>query len=112
MNDHFAMPWLLPPPSDFKARAKALAVSSTPIDSEARRLSSFALGLTELSTLGKAARAQKNFLTARAGFTPFRLGIVSSHTMDYVAAALPATGLRHGLIIDVKVAAFGRLLRS
>jgi FkbH-like protein len=108
MNDPFAMPWLLPPPSDFKARAKALAVSSTPDDSEARRLSSFALGLTELSTLGKVARAQKDFLTAKAGFTPFRLGIVSSHTMDYLAAALPGTGLRHGLVIDVKVAAFGQ----
>jgi FkbH-like protein len=104
------MPWLLSAPSDFKARAKALASTGAPdeAEAEARRLASFALDLTELGTLGKTVRSQREFLVAKAGFTPLRLGIVSSHTMDYVAAALPGTGLRHGLVIDVVLAGYGQ----
>jgi FkbH-like protein len=108
MSETFGMPWLLPTPSDFKARAKALAASDSPDEKEARRLASFALDMSELGTLGKVVRAQRDFFISKAGFTPFRLGIVASHTMDYVAAALPATGLRHSLVIDAVLAGYGQ----
>jgi FkbH-like protein len=108
MSDSFGMPWLLPSPSDFKARAKSLASSNSPDEAEVRRLAAFSLDLSELGTLGKAVRAQKEFFVAKAGFTPLKLGIVSSHTMDYLAAALPATGLRHSLVIDVVLAGYGQ----
>ena len=108
MSHPFGMPWLLPTPSDFKTRAKALERSSAPDEAEARRLAAFALDLSELGTLGKVARSQRDFFVAEAGFTPLRLGIVSSHTMDYVAAALPGTGLRHSLVIDVVLAGYGQ----
>src|SRR5277367_5484271 len=98
MSDPFGMPWLLAAPSDFKARAKALASSNSPNETEARRLAAFALDLSALGTLGKAVRSQGEFFVAKVGFSPLRLGIVSSHTMDYLAAALPATGLRHSLV--------------
>jgi len=108
MSHPFGMPWLLPTPGDFKARAKELANSASPDEAEARRLAAFALDLSELGTLGKAVRSQREFLVAKAGFTPFKIGIVSSHTMDYVAAALPGTGLRHSLVIDVVLAGYGQ----
>jgi FkbH-like protein len=108
MSYPFGMQWLLPTPGDFKARAKALANSSSPDESETRRLAAFALDLNELGTLGKVVRSQREFLVAKAGFTPLSLGIVSSHTMDYLAAALPGTGLRHGLVIDVVLAGYGQ----
>jgi len=108
MSETFGMPWLLPTPSDFKARAKALASSGTPDEQEARRLASFALDLSELGTLGKAVKSQREFFISKAGFTPYKLGIVASHTMDYVAAALPGTGLRHSLVIDAVLAGYGQ----
>jgi FkbH-like protein len=108
MSNPFAMPWLLPAPVDFKARARALANSSLPDEAEARRLAAFALDLNELDTLGKVARMQEPFLVAQAGFTPVKLGIVASHTMDYLAAALPGTGLRHSLVVDVALAGYGQ----
>jgi FkbH-like protein len=108
MSHPFGMPWLLSPPSDFKARAKALANSSSPDEAEARRLAALALDLTELGTLGKLVRAQREFLVSKAGFSPVKLGIVSSHTMDYLVAALPGTGLRHSLVIDVVLAGYGQ----
>jgi len=108
MSDPFGMTWLLPVPSDFKARAKTLANSDSPDEAEVRRLAAFALDLSALGTLGKVVRSQREFLVAKAGFTAVKLGIVSSHTMDYLAAALPGTGLRHGLVVDVKLAGYGQ----
>jgi FkbH-like protein len=108
MSHLFALPWLLPTPPDFRARAKALARSSTPDETEARRLASYAMDFSDLEMLGKAVRAQVNSWGAKSGFTPFKIGIVSSHTMDYVAAALPGTGLRHGVLIDVVLADYGQ----
>ncbi len=108
MNHPFGMPWLLSTPSDFKARAKALGISNSPEEAEARRLAAFALDLSELGTLAKTVRLQREFFVSKAGFTPLKLGIVSSHTMEYVAAALPGTGLRHSLVIDVVLAGYGQ----
>jgi FkbH-like protein len=108
MSDPFGMPWLLPAPIDFKARAKALASSAAPDEAEARRLAAFALDLNGLATLGKVVQKLPEFFVAKAGMTPLKLGIVSSHTMDYLAAALPGTGLRHGLVIEVKLAGYGQ----
>jgi FkbH-like protein len=108
MSASFEMPWLLPAPPDFKPRAKALAGSDTPDEAELRRLAAFALDLGQLGTLGKIVGAHKEFLVAKTGFTPLKLGIVSSHTMDYLAASLPGTGLRHSLVIDVILADYGQ----
>jgi FkbH-like protein len=108
MNNPFGMPWLLAAPVNFKERAKALANSVSPNEAEARRLAAFALGLNELGTLGKAVSKQKDFFVTKAGFTPVKLGIVASHTMDYLAAALPGTGLRHSLVVDVVLAGYGQ----
>jgi FkbH-like protein len=108
MSHLLALPWLLPTPPDFRARAKALARSSTPDETEARRLASYAMDFNDLGMLGKAVHAQGGSWGAKSGFTPFKIGIVSSHTMDYVAAALPGTGLRHGVLIEVVLADYGQ----
>ena len=108
MSNPFGMPWLLPTPSDFRVRAKALINATSPDEAEARRLAAFALDLNELGTLGKAARKHKEFFVSKTGFTPIRLGIVSSHTMEYLAEALPGTGLRHSIVVDVVLAGYGQ----
>jgi FkbH-like protein len=108
MSNPFGMPWLLPAPSDFKARAKALASSASPDESEARRLAAFALDLNELDALGKVVRRHGEFFISSVGFAPLKLGIVASHTMDYLAAALPGTGLRHSILLDVVLAGYGQ----
>ncbi len=108
MSNPFGMPWLLPAPGDFKARAKALASSASPDEAEARRLAAFALDLNELDALSKVVRRQREFFISSVGFAPLRLGIVASHTMDYLAAALPGTGLRHSILLDVVLAGYGQ----
>lgn len=108
MNDPFGMPWLLSTPSDFKARAKALINAPSLDEVEARRLSSHALDLNDLGTFGKAACKHREQFIAKAGYSPLKLGIVASHTVDYLAAALPGTGLRHGLIVELVLAGYGQ----
>jgi hypothetical protein len=107
MTNPFGMPWLLPAPANFKVRAKALINSASPDEAEARRFAAFALDLNELGTLGKVVLKHEEFFIAKAGYTSVRLGIVASHTMDYLAAALPGTGLRHGLVMNVVLAGYG-----
>jgi FkbH-like protein len=112
MNNPFGMPWLVPTPADFKPRAKALANSSSPDETEARRLAACALDLNELATLGKVVQKQRKFFVDKAGFSALKLGIVSSHTTDYLAAAVPGTGLRHSLVIDVVQAGYGQMAQQ
>jgi FkbH-like protein len=108
MNSQHGMPWLLPAPVDFKVRARALAVAASPDEAEVRRLAAFALDLNQLDILGKVVRSQREYLIAKAEFTPVKLGIVASHTMDYLAAALAATGLRYNLVVEAVLAGYGQ----
>ncbi len=108
MMNPFGMPWLLPAPSDFKVRAKTLTNSVLPDEAEVRRLAAFALDLNHLETLRKAVCKHKEFFVTKMGYSPLKLGIVASHTMDYVATALPGTGLRHGVLVDVVLAGYGQ----
>jgi FkbH-like protein len=108
MRNPFGMPWLLAAPGDFKVRAKTLINSALPDEAEVRSLAAFALDLNHLETLGKVVGKHKEFLVTEGGYSPLKLGIVASHTMDYVATALPGTGLRHGLLVDVVLAGYGQ----
>lgn len=97
----FGLPWLLPAPSDFKARARAVLAAPSIDVTEVRKLGAFALNLTNLEMMGKLVLKHREALINAGGLLEFRLGIASSHTMNYVALALPGTALRHNLVLDV-----------
>jgi HAD superfamily phosphatase (TIGR01681 family) len=106
-SDLFSLPWLLPAPPDFKARARAALAVDSLDQVEVRKLGAYALDLSGLETMGKVVRKHRTALIRKAGLTPFRLGIASSHTMNYVASALPGTALRHNLVLEVLLAGLG-----
>jgi len=108
MNNPFALSWNLPQPADFRARVSAMLKTESPEAAEVQRLAAFDLDLTGLEALRKLVSAKREWLAGQTGLTPFRLGIVSSHTVDYLAQALPGTALRHGLLLDVVMAEFGQ----
>ncbi len=105
------LPWLLPPPEDFRRRVKALGASGAPDMAELRRLAATAMTVDQLGLLGKIVPAVRD-AAAKAGFTPLRLGLVGSHTLDYAAQALVATGLRHGLLLELVRADYGQVMQS
>lgn len=100
----FSLPWLLPAPFDFKIRARVAFAAPLPDPPEIRKLGAFALDLTNLEIMGRIVEKHGAALIRDTGLTPFRLGIASSHTMDYVARALPGTAVRHNLIVHVHLA--------
>jgi FkbH-like protein len=108
MKNPFQMSWLLPQPVDFRARVKALLNAGSPETGEVHRLTAFDLDMTGLEALRKLVSKRREWLVTKAGLTPFRLGIVSSHTMDYLAQALSGSALRHGLVLDVVLAEYGQ----
>jgi FkbH-like protein len=108
MSNPLSLSWALPQPDNFRARVKALLKAEDPDAAEVHRLAAYDLDLTGLDALRKLVLARREWLAGKAGLTPFRLGIVSSHTVDYLAQALPGSALRHGLVLDVVMADYGQ----
>ncbi len=111
MTDAGALPWLLPSPVDFRRRVKALGSAADLDLRELRQLAATAMTIDQLSQFARIVPAVAAN-AARAGLTPLRLGLVGSHTLDYLAPALVATGVRHGLLIDLVRADYGQVLQS
>jgi len=106
-----ALPWLLPPPDDLRRKLKAAAAEARLDIGELRRMAATAMTVDQLAQFGKSAA--KRFPELRdAGFAPFKLGLVGSHTLDFTAEALVATGLRHGLLIELVRADYGQVMQS
>lgn len=103
------LPWLLPPPTDFRQQIKALAKADVIDPSALQRLAVTALSIDQLEQMSKAVTAIAPRLT---GLTPMTLALVGSHTLDYVAQALVATGVRHGLLLSLIKADYGLVMQS
>jgi FkbH-like protein len=104
----FDLPWLLSPPTNVRATLRETLAAERLDEAQVRKLGTYALDLGGLESLGKVVRKHRESLIRDAGLTPFRLGIASSHTMDYLVAALPGTALRHNLVLEVVLAGFGQ----
>lgn len=111
LRSPFALTWLLPPVHDFRAQVKALVRDSSHPADAIRNLANRALDLNQLGQLGKAITARGDSL-AQTSLRPCRLGIAATHTADFLVEALPATGLRHGLLIDTYQADFGQAAQA
>ncbi|MDF0490911.1 HAD-IIIC family phosphatase [Sphingomonas sp. H39-1-10] len=111
MSDPFALPWLLPPPADFRARLKAIRTADGVDAAGLRALVQFALDATQLEQAGRVVSARAADL-ADAGLRPLKLGIVASHTAKTIAYALPAAALRHGLLLSVDLADYGQAAQA
>jgi len=103
------LPWLLPPPVDFRQQIKVLAKEDAIDSSALRRLAATAMSIDQLGQMSKAITAIGPRLT---GLTPMTLALVGSHTLDYVTQALVATGLRHGLLLSLVKADYGLVAQS
>ena len=104
------LPWLPAPGADFRGAVRAMA-SAAPDEATLRRLVSLDLDLTQLGRLGKAIEGQHHAIARGTRFTPVRLALVGSHTLDYVADALIATGVRHGVLLSLIRANYGQTVQ-
>jgi FkbH-like protein len=107
MRDPFGLPWLLPAPADFRTRLKAIRTADVFDAAAFRLLVQTALDATQLEQASRVVGAHADVL-AGAGLRPLRLAIVATHTAKGIAHALPAAGLRHGLVVSVDLADYGQ----
>jgi FkbH-like protein len=94
--------WLPEPPPDFSLRCRAVLdeTSESALGLRLQALASFALNENQLSHLARAiSRAQKNH-SSLSPLAPFRLGVLSNSTLEFIVPALIATAARYGIALE------------
>lgn len=92
--------WLPRPPAGFNARCRALLDQPGDLGLAIQSLASCALDENQLIRLSKTIAGATAAGRSFAPLTPYRLGIVSNATSEFVVAAIMATAPRHGLSIE------------
>jgi len=103
------LPWLCPPPEDFRPACRRLKASAEAIGGPLRALADHRLDADQLLALARLVEARRDRPALLAPLEPFRLGLVGSGTTDFLAPAIVASGLRHGLAIEVVAAEYGQM---
>lgn len=109
LTDPLALPWLLPPPPDFRSQLRALASADTVTGQHLATLATHALDLDQLTSLARTTTK----LTPRLSpgtLTPLKLALLLDGTADHLAPAIAGSALRHGLLITPWVAPYGQAL--
>lgn len=105
------MPWLPATPDDFRARCDSIDRMDGKRGEALRRLANYELNERQLARLARSLSAACAS-GLEAPLSPFRLGIVSNATTDFISAALEGSGVRHGFALQVAAAPFGMTLQA
>ncbi|MGB5021116.1 HAD-IIIC family phosphatase [Sphingorhabdus sp.] len=95
----------MPAPENFSDRVKAIRAASGDVTDELRALAGHALNANQLLRLGK-------LVDKAAALQPFKLGIISNATTDFLTPAICGTGLRYGLAIECITADYGQFMQA
>jgi FkbH-like protein len=97
-----SLSWLPEPPPDCSARCRAVLDqnSESTLGLRLQSLASFALDENQLNHLARVmAKAQKSGSSLQP-LVPFRLGVLSNSTLDFIVPALVATAARYGIALE------------
>jgi FkbH-like protein len=95
-NIYTDLTWLPRPPQDFSAQVK-----STDAGKSLQKLAQHALNENQLNSLAKKFNKLRAASTDFSPLTPFKLGIIGNATTHFVAPAIQASALRHGIALTV-----------
>jgi len=102
--------WLERPGEDWRTRLKALTAGKETVPGAAlAALARPALNLDRLIALDRV-RTKLGGRLDPAGLTPLRVALMADATTDYLAPALRASALRHELLVETHVPAYGEAL--
>lgn len=102
--------WLPRAPADWRDR---LSKASSRSDAAAiAALAQFALDGSQLTRLARALTRVERAAWTDAGFSPFRLGIVGTGTLDLVVPMIEASALRHGIHLECVTAGYGQAMQQ
>jgi FkbH-like protein len=104
--------WLPPPPADFAAQCRAALDSTENLGNRLRALASFALDDNQLNRLSKVIGKAQQAAESVAPLTPFRLGVLSNSTVDFIVPALVASAARHGIALTCASGDYDQVLQD
>jgi FkbH-like protein len=91
--------WLPRPPADFKEQCRALLGSDRELGTRIRTLASCALDENQMNRLAKVI-AKATSVGVLNPLIPFRLGILSNSTTDFIVPSITASAARHGIALE------------
>lgn len=103
--------WLTRPPTDFRKRVKALNPASLTGD-ELHKLANHALDASQLQSLAKLHRKSRELGTDHKPLRPLTLGLLSNTTTSFLVDGITASGLRHGLSIQIIETEYGQVAQT
>jgi FkbH-like protein len=104
--------WLPKPPVDFSSRSKALLDDAKGAGRELRSLAACALDQNQLIRLATSIEKLRANGADLEPLVPFRLGLLSNSTMDFIVPALVATAARYGLALEVITGGYDQVLQD
>lgn len=104
--------WLPRPPADFRVRCAELNRKTGSIGSALRFLASHAVSGSDAEALADTLRDGLQSRRDVAPLAPLRLAILSNATTNYIAQALVAAALRHGVALEVIELPFGQVAQA
>jgi len=104
------LPWLPRLSADFRNRIRSIELEiETDWGPNLRALATQYLGLNEATLIARALnklRAQR----PSPSLSPFRLGLVSNSTADFLKPFLEASALRYGISLEISASSFGQTM--
>ncbi len=106
-------PWRKPLDDDWGAQIAeieaALSAGGVPDYARTKALANQRLGMREQLKVERLAARMRG--RGQQGFTPFKIGLLGSRTLSYLAAPLAAAGLARGLMVEVQEAPYNSVAR-
>jgi FkbH-like protein len=103
-----SMPWLLPCPDDFRARCKLIDEMNDGQGDALRSLANYCLSTVQLNRLAKSIGNTQDI----SPLLPFRLGLLSNTTTDFIEPALIGSALRHGVALEIISAPYDQVIQE
>ena len=104
--------WLPPAPADFITQCAAIFRTDGDLGRPLQSLANHALDENQLNRLARVIARARESGRSLAPLTPFRLGIVSNGTTNFIVPALIASAARHGIALHCIEANFDQVVQE
>lgn len=114
MSNHIyeELAWLPRAPDDFSARCKQLAKDPNSIGNAVRQLALSALDENQLTRLARVLDARRAAGGGLEPLQPYRLGILSNATTEFLIPPLIGTAARYGIALECVENSFGQVVQT
>jgi predicted enzyme involved in methoxymalonyl-ACP biosynthesis len=104
--------WLPPAPPDFISLCRSALDNPEDLGKRLKFLASHALDENQLVRLSKVISKARESGLSLAPLFPYRLGLISNSTLDFVVPALVGSAARHGIALECVKGAYDQAIQE